>query len=69
MNNININSTIFKYFLILIFFTILFTPSFIYISDRDKVINKSNRNLNDNISSILSKKLNTDILDNIDSSG
>ena len=69
MNNINIKSTIFKYFLILIFFTILFTPSFIYISDRDKVINKSNRNLNDNISSILSKKLNTDILDNIDSSG
>ena len=69
MNNINIKSTIFKYFLILIFFTILFTPSFIYISDRDKVINKSNRNLNDNISSILSKKFNTDILDNIDSSG
>ena len=69
MNNINIKSTIFKYFLILIFFTILFIPSFIYISDRDKVINKSNKNLNDNISSILSKKLNTDILDNIDSSG
>ena len=69
MNNINIKSTIFKYFLILIFFTILFTPSFIYISDRDKVINKSNKNLNDNISSILSKKFNTDILDNIDSSG
>ena len=69
MNNINIKSTIFKYFLILIFFTILFVPSFIYISDRDKVINKSNKNLNDNISSILSKKFNTDILDNIDSSG
>lgn len=69
MNNINIKSTIFKYFLILIFFTILFIPSFIYISDRDKVINKSNKNLNDNISSILSKKFNTDILDNIDSSG
>lgn len=69
MNNINIKSTIFKYFLILILFTILFIPSFIYISDRDKVINKSNKNLNDNISSILSKKFNTDILDNIDSSG